>query len=139
MKYQKKVSLGAWLKKGEDYKDGDVLAIANEGEQQEGEFGIQNVFLMKTKDGKEGNVNFNQTSLNNAIDSFGNESINWIGKDVKTMVIKQMVSNKLTNVYYFLSPNTVLDEDTGRFVIQADDEIPVIETEEDPTREEAGL
>jgi len=87
MKYQKKVSLGSWLKKGEDVKDGDLITIANEGKKTTGEYGEQDVFLMKTGD-KEGNISINQTSINNWIDAFGDDSINWIGKEVKVMVVK---------------------------------------------------
>lgn len=139
MRYQKKISVGAFLKKGDDYKDGDFLTIANEGEQIEGEFGMQNVFLMKTSKGKEGNVSFNQTSLNNIIDSYGDDSINWIGKEVKITAILSNVQGKMIKVYYFLSPQTILDEETGKFIIKnnKDIEIPVID--DDPRQNEAGL
>ena len=135
--YKKKISVGAFLKKGDDYKDGDFLTIANEGEQIEGEFGMQNVFLMKLKDGKEGNVSFNQTSMNNIIDSYGEDSVKWIGREVKITAILSNVQGKMIKVYYFLSPQTILDEETGKFIIQkdADIEIPVIDEE----RENAGL
>ena len=36
MKYQKKVSVGSFLKKGEDIKDGDLVEVANEGKEVEG-------------------------------------------------------------------------------------------------------
>ena len=135
--YKKKISVGAFLKKGDDYKDGEFLTIANEGEQIEGEFGMQNVFLMKLKDGKEGNVSFNQTSMNNIIDSYGEDSVKWIGREVKITAILSNVQGKMIKVYYFLSPQTILDEETGKFIIQkdADIEIPVIDEEQ----EKAGL
>ena len=55
------------------------------------------------------------------------------------MVVKQMVSNKLTNVYYFLHPDTIVDEESGEFTIPskgvagkevAKDDIPVIESDD---------
>ena len=120
MKYQKRVSVGAFLKKGEDFKDGDIVVIANEGKQAEGQFGTQDLFLIKTKDGKEGNVSFNQTSINNLIDGYGDDSINWIGKEAKVHAILSNVQGKMIKVYYFLHPESVLDETTGQFVLPND-------------------
>jgi len=137
--YKKKISLGKFLEKGKDIKDGDVVEIANEGKQVEGNFGTQDVFSIKLKDGETGNISFNRTSINTLIDGYGEDSINWIGKEVKVMVVKQMVSNKLTNVYYFLHPDTIVDEESGEFTIPskgvagkevAKDDIPVIESDD---------
>ena len=68
--YKKRISVGNFLKKGEDYKDGDIVEIANEGKQIEGQYGTQDVFLIKLADGKEGNASFNTTSINNMVDAF---------------------------------------------------------------------
>jgi len=136
--YQKKVSLGNFLKKGEDFGDGDRVIIANEGKRVEGQYGSQDVFLIKLKDDREGNVNFNQTSINNLIDGFGEDSLNWIGKEVKVMMIKQNVQGKITSVYYFLHPDTELDEESGEFIIpdKSKEAIPVVESEDyDPNAE----
>ena len=114
--YEKKVSVGSFLKKGEDFKDGDVIEIANEGKQIEGQFGTQDVFLVKTA-GKEGNISFNQTTINNLIDGYGKDSVKWIGKKAKVWGVLSNVQGKMIKVYYFLSPETVLDEASGIFVI----------------------
>lgn len=128
--YEKRVSVGAFLKKGEDFSDGDIITIANEGKQVEGKFGTQDLFLVKLEDGTEGNVNFNQTSLNGLIDSYGNDSISWIGKKIKVTKIKQNVSGKFIDVYYFAHPEAEMTED-GFVMPPADseDDIPVIEEE----------
>lgn len=110
MRYVKKVSVGQFLKRGEDIKDGDVLIIANEGKQTEGEYGLQDIFLVKTKDGKEGNVNFNRTSLNGIIDAYGEDSVSWIGKSVKAIKVKQNVAGKFIDVWYFSHPEAELTE-----------------------------
>jgi hypothetical protein len=123
--YTKKVSVGAFLKKGEDIKDGDILTIANEGKQIEGQFGVQDMFLVKTKDGKEGNVSFNQTSLNGCIDAYGPDAVNWIGKEVKAHSIKQNVAGKFLNVWYFSHPEAELTE--NGFVLIDKTDIPIIE------------
>ena len=144
MKYTKRESLGQWLKKGEDFKDGDMVEIANEGKQTEGQYGAQDVFLLKLRNGTEGNTNFNQTTINNLIDAFGEDSINWIGKKVKVMMIKQNVQGKIVSVYYFLHPDTILDDESGQFIIlkgdkKGEDNIPVIEAEEEDPNAQAQI
>jgi len=130
MKYKKRVSIGQFFKKGEDIKDGDTLTIANEGKQVEGQFGTQDIFLVKQGE-NEGNVSFNTTSINNLIDGYGEDSINWIGKEIKVQVIKMSVQGKIKPVYFFLHPDSVLDDETGEFHIPGkrvnDEEIPVID------------
>lgn len=130
MKYIKKTSVGAFLKKGTDIKDEDIIEIGNEGKPIQGEFGMQNVFLVKLEDGREGNVGFNQTSINGLIDAWGEDSVNWIGKKVKVWKIKQNVSGKFVDVYYFSHPDAEMTEDG--FILplnqkEKDDDIPIIE------------
>lgn len=108
--YNKKVSVGAFLKKGADFKDGDMVEIANEGVQMEGQFGTQDIFLIKLESGSEGNVGFNQTTLNGLIDAYGKEATNWIGKIVKVVKVKQNVAGKFMDVYYFAHPDAELTE-----------------------------
>lgn len=128
--YKKHISVGAFLKKGEDYKDGDVVEIANEGKPVEGKFGTQDVFSIKLSDNREGNVNFNQTSVNCLIDGYGEDSINWIGKKAKVLSVMSNVQGKMTKVYYFLHPEAKLDEASGQFVIEGKTaEIPIVEDE----------
>jgi hypothetical protein len=117
MKVQKKVSMGSFLKKGEDIKDKDVVEIASEGKEVEGQFGMQNLFLVKTQDGKEGNVSFNQTTLNNLVDGYGDETKNWIGKPARVWAILSNVQGKMIKVYYFLHPDADIDEG-GIFVLK---------------------
>ena len=111
--YKKQVSVGAFLKKGEDIKNGDIVTIANEGKQVDGQFGTQDLFLVKTAAGKEGNVSFNRTSLNCLVEAYGEESRNWIGKQAKVWAILSNVQGKMIKVYYFTHPSAELDEDGG--------------------------
>ncbi len=117
MIYTKRISIGAFLKKGVEFKDGDVVKITNEGKQIEGQFGTQDVFTIKLADGKEGNIGFNQTTINNLVDGYGKDSSHWIGKEVKVWGILQNVQGKMIKVYYFLHPDTILDEASGEFVL----------------------
>jgi hypothetical protein len=124
MKYQKKISVGAFFKKGVDIKEGDVVEITNEGKEVPGEFGMQDVFLIKLSDGREGNVSINQTSINGFIDAFGEDSLQWIGKRVKVWRIKQSVSGKFLDVYYFSHPEAELTEN-GFVLSSTNQDIPV--------------
>jgi len=129
--YEKKVTVGQFLKKGVDIKDGELVEIANEGKEVEGQFGMQDVFLIKTASGKEGNISINQTSINGFVDAFGKEATNWIGKKVKVVKIKQNVSGKFIDVYYFAHPEAELTE--NGFIL------PSTEVKEDGTIDPADI
>ena len=130
--YKKKESVGSFLKKGEDIKDGDIITIANEGKEQEGEYGVQNIFLVKLKDGREGNVGFNQTTINGLVDAFGENALEWVGKEVKVLKVKQNVSGKFRDVYYFAHLDAELTEDgiVMPGVEKSIDNIPVIDEDD---------
>lgn len=116
MKIQKVTSVGGeWAKVNEDFKDGDLIKVLDEGTILEGEFGARKVFKVTFKQGGEKNMSFNQTSLNNIIDGYGDDTKDWIGKKIKVFVVKQMVSNKLRNIAY-LTPEGWSMTDEGAFV-----------------------
>ena len=125
MRFQKKTSSGPFLKKGKDILEGQMIEIISEGEQVEGEFGMQNVFEVETEDGLNGNVSINQTSINGFIDAWGEDSANWVKKKVKVHKVKQNVAGKFIDVYYFSHPDAELTE-TG-FVMTVNQDIPVVE------------
>ena len=115
MLYAKKVSVGKFIKK-DTLKDGDLLVIASEGKKVEGQFGEQDVFLVKVN-GEEGNMSFNQKSINNLIDAFGADSLKWIGKQVKVWKVRAMVSGKLQWIVYVSHPKALMTDD-GEFVLE---------------------
>ena len=124
--------MGAFLKKGEDFKQGDLIEIMDEGKQVEGQYGTQDIFLVKVYDkitgSKEGSVSFNSTSINTLIDAFGENSKNWIGKKVKVWAIMSNVQGKMIPVYYYSHPDATLN-DKGIFELsgEGDEEIPTVE------------
>lgn len=124
MKMNKKTSIGgAYARKKSyeydgtkyeaDLKDGDIITILDSGSQVVGEYGEQTVFKIKTRNGEK-NFSVNQTTINNLVDAFGDESENYIGKEIKVWVIKAMVSGKLQLVAYLSASNAEMDEE-GRF------------------------
>lgn len=106
--YDKKISVGAYAKKGVDVNENDLITIANEGKQVEGQYGMKDVFLFKLKSGEEKNINLNQTSINALVDSFGKDATQWVGKQVKVWLITQMVAGKFQKVLYVAHPDMEL-------------------------------
>jgi len=107
---------GEWGKKGEDYVAGDTLVIKDSGTTREGNFADENgnkkmetIFSMQTKNGDK-NIRLNQTSINALIDSFGDESNDWIGKEVIVRMKKDTVAGKKVDIYYFVTPEWDFDE-----------------------------
>ena len=110
MKVEKKTSLGAFAKFGEDFNDGDILQILNEGALDDsGDFGPKMVFQVRLPNGESKNLNFNQTSMNYLIESFGDETLDWKGKEIKVWAVSQMVSGKMRKVVYLTAPDKTLE------------------------------
>ena len=106
----KKSAMGQFAKANDDYKDGDILQILDEGRLDDsGDFGPKMVFQVRFPNEEAKQLNFNKTSMNYLIDAFGEETIEWKGKSVKAWVVKQMVGNKMTNVTYLTAPEQTLD------------------------------
>ena len=115
MKVFKKTSVsGEWCKAGIDIKEGDLITILNGGETVAGEFGDRSVFKVKVSSGEK-NLSFNQTSINNLISAYGDDTQNWVGKEVKVFIVKQMIDGKLRNVAYLTGKDWTMLED-GTFI-----------------------
>jgi len=136
---------GDYAKKGEDIKDGDTLKVLDAGQIVTGDYGDRMVFKVETRNGDK-NLSFNQKSMNNLIDVFGDDTDKWIGKIVKVWMVKAMVSGKFQNIVY-LADSSWLMSDDGTFhapngsvnpkiapgeKIAPKDDIPVINDDEDP-------
>ena len=114
MKVSKVISVkGEYAKVGVDVKDGDSIRILDAGQTTEGEYGERKTFRIETSNGEK-NMSFNQTSLNNLIDAYGDETEEWIGKNAQVFVVKQMVSGTLRNVAYLAAQGWEMGDD-GRF------------------------
>ena len=110
MKVKKRTSVGQFAKVGEDFNDGDVLQILDEGQEIEGEYGTQTVFQVRLPNESSKNLSFNQTSLNKLIDAYGDDTEKWKGESVKVWAVNQMVSGKMRKVVYLTSPAQSLEE-----------------------------
>lgn len=111
MKLQKIVRVqGEFAKVNQDFKDKDVLTILDEGQTITGNFGDQLVFSVKTVNGAK-NLSFNQTSQNNLIDAFGEDTKQWVNKEIKVWLITQSVSGQMKKVCYLTAPDWDMVED----------------------------
>ena len=114
MKLQKKENAGGqFIDKKADIKNGDIVTILNGGVEHEGQYGVQFGLLINTKNG-ERVLDLNQTTKNNLIDAFGDETESWIGKEVKVWVIRAMVGGKMCDIVYLSAKDWEMD-DEGKF------------------------
>jgi len=120
MKMNKKTSVSGVFAKKSDYewegtqyeadiKSGDKVTILNEGETTEGQFGTQYVFSIKTRNGDK-NLTFNQSTINVLHDEFGSDSKDWVGKEVKVLMKKDVVAGRKVDIVYLVTEGWALDE-----------------------------
>lgn len=105
--------MGEWAKPGEDFKDGDKLTILDGGTQTTNKYGDQTAFKVQTLKGEK-NMAFNQTTTNNLIDAFGDETDGWVGKKVNNTIVKAMIAGELRTVVYLFADGWTMDN-KGKF------------------------
>jgi hypothetical protein len=129
MQITKKVSIqGDFAKPGVDIKDGDTITILDEGTITSSEYGERHTFKIETDNGEK-ILSFNQTSLNNLVDAYGEETKKWVDKKAKVFIVKQMVSGTLRKIAYLTGENWEMTDD-GKFIPSSNSDIPVIEDDE---------
>ncbi len=92
-----------------DLKNGDLVTILDSGTTEAGQFGEQHNFKIKTRNGEK-KLAFNQKTVNVLIDEFGDDTENWIGKDVSVILKKDIIANKKVIIPYLVAEGWVLDE-----------------------------
>lgn len=111
--------VGVWIKK-EDYeyegkryeadvKSGDRVKILDGGEVVAGDKGDPTVFTIETRNG-ERNAPFNQSSINILIEAYGDDSENWIGKEVRVLTKKGVFGGQKGIACYFVTDGWTLDD-----------------------------
>lgn len=94
---------------GQDLRDQDIIQIASEGEMQEGQYGQKFVCKVKLAGGETKKLSMNNTSWNNMINEFGNETSEWIGKEVRVHIIKQKIGATFKDALFLTHPNKGVD------------------------------
>ena len=92
-----------------DIQQGDKVKFLDEGTIVAGEFGEQNVFTIQTRNGEK-NIALNQSSINTLVDTFGDESAQWIGKEANVLLKKDVVASKKVIIAYLVPDGWYLDD-----------------------------
>ena len=74
-----------------------------------GQFGEQKNFKIKTRNGEK-KLAINQASQNVLIEELGDETENWVGKDVKVILKKDVIAGKKVIIPYLVVEGWGLDE-----------------------------
>ncbi len=101
-----------------DLKNGDIVKILDSGNIEMGQYGEQNNFKIKTRNGEK-KLAFNQKTMNVLIEEFGDETESWVGKDVSVILKKDVIANKKVIIPYLITQGWALDE-YGELVKEGD-------------------
>ena len=112
-----------------DLKTGDVVKILDSGNVELGQYGEQRNFKVKTRNGEK-KVGFNQQTVNVLVQEFGENSEDYVGKDVRVILKKDVIAGKKVIIAYFVTEGWALN-DYGELAKEGAD-LPVIEVGEDP-------
>jgi len=92
-----------------DLKNGDIVKILDSGETEMGQYGEQTVFKIKTRNGDK-KLSFNQNTINVLVQEFSEETEDWIDKEVKVLLKKDIIANKKVIIPYLVTEDWSLDE-----------------------------
>ncbi len=92
-----------------DIKNGDIVKILDSGNIEMGQFGEQKNFKVKTRNGEK-KMAFNQATINVLVTEFGDDSENFVNKDVKVILKKDVIAGKKVIIPYLVTEGWSLDE-----------------------------
>ncbi len=92
-----------------DLKDGDIVKILDSGTVEIGTYGDQKNFKIKTRNGEK-KLALNQQTINVLVAEFTDESENWIGKDVKVILKKDVIAGKKVIIVYLVTNGWSMNE-----------------------------
>lgn len=92
-----------------DLQNGDTVKILDAGTIEQGQFGEQKNFKIKTRNGEK-KLAFNQQTQNVLAEELGDESENWVGKDVKVILKKDTIAGKKVIIPYLITEGWSLDD-----------------------------
>lgn len=92
-----------------DLKNGDKIKILDSGTEEEGTFGKQKNFKIKTRNGEK-KLCLNQKTINVLIEEFGDETEDWVNKTVKVILKKDVIANKKVIIPYLVTDGWMMDD-----------------------------
>lgn len=101
----------AFLKPGENIKDGDLITFLDEGITEPNKQSGKNQMIMTvmTPSMEKKKISVNNTSKSNLKKVYGDESKDWIDQQARVNIVKQMVSNEMKSVIYLTQPGIDLE------------------------------
>lgn len=113
-----------------DLKNGDTVELLDSGTIEPGQFGDQNNFRIKTRNGEK-KLALNQKTINVLVEELGEESEEWIGKSLKVLLKKDMIAGKKVIIPYLVTEGYTVDEygdlvkgETEDVEVDGEDDIP---------------
>ena len=85
------------------------MTIKDAGRIVDGQFGSQKKFLVSTRNGDK-RATFNQSTENILVDVFGEDSEDWIGKEVTALTRKAEIAGKKVIILYLVTEGWSLDD-----------------------------
>lgn len=115
-----KSSGSTWFDK-KTLQDGDILKLATEATDIEGQNGMQLVAkaIIKGRDDKPKNIAINNPSRNALIDAFGQDTADWVDKHLTIKVKETLVGGKPGIALYLIPEGFKLDVDENGFQVIA--------------------
>ena len=119
MIYKKQIegTQGAWVKASE-ITSGVKAKLVSETQPTEGEYGKQDVAKIRIENETETkNVRLNKPTISGLIDAFGEDSKEWINKELTIHTEKMIVGGKRVTALYLLAEGFTLGEDKGGYLV----------------------
>ena len=96
----------------------ETMPQPSQFQNKDGSMKSQNVAKIRLQGGTEPlNISINRASVDALIDSFGEDSKNWIGKILTLETLKIIVAGKMQTVVYLIPENYELKEDESGYMI----------------------
>mgnify|MGYP001590344110 CR=1 FL=1 len=108
-----------------DLKNGDIVTILDAGTTEAGKWGEQENFKIKTRNGDK-KISLNQMSTNVLIDEFGDETENWVDKNVIVILKKDIIAGEKRIIAFLVTEGWGLDE-YGELVKDTPTHTPLID------------
>lgn len=93
----------------DDVVDQALATITNEGKEEESKYGTRLQIGLKIASGEDKILTLNPTSKNMLIDQYGDDTKDWIGKEVRIHIVRTLVSGEMKRVIYLTHPNFDLE------------------------------
>jgi hypothetical protein len=108
---------GSWIKKDE-LKNGDHVKVVSEAKMEMGQNGEQLVAKVLVSGTKEpGNVSINKATRRALVESFGDDTVNWVDKILTVHLERMMIGGKRVIGLFLIPEGYEVTEDAGGYIV----------------------